>query len=285
MKKISKQWQEFWFAETQPHALAFVRIAFGLFLIFYWCIHLPRVAMLFSDQGLVVPLFYELDSGWIAYFLQPQGLLFTYTVFVLALLSIIQFTLGHNLRMQGMSLFLYGLYYFQLSYHHFPASCNRLFLFTLLVLSFSGADRTWSLKMRLEHGSWTAWQSVPIWPQRLLALQISATYLGVGWQKLVLPQWQEGGGAILLNSMMGPWGTPLARWMLSLDLPAKFYDWSLYAIVFWEFFLPFGLWVRRWQWIFFVTGAIFHILIALLIGIWWFVVLIPMYCVYLPRGE
>lgn len=96
---------------------------------------------------------------------------------------------------------------------------------------------------------------------------------------MVLRAWQT--GDILSQSLMGMWGTPLARWLLRFDLPASFYDRLTFLTMALEFWLPVGLWVPRWQWLFFALGTIFHILIALLLGIWWFLILIPAYIVFL----
>lgn len=156
---------------------------------------------------------------------------------------------------------------------------ERLFVFVLLVLLFSGADRTLSLRMWLRKGSLFAWEPIHIFPQRLIALQLSATYLGVGWQKIVLPDWQH--GEIIIHALTGRWATPLAFAIARLNLPLQFYDMVLFLLKSFEVLLPFGLWIRRYQWIFFFGGALFHITIATLISMWWFLIMVPAYITFL----
>ncbi len=52
-----------------------------------------------------------------------------------------------------------------------------------------------------------------------------------------------------------------------------------------ESLMPIGLWIPRVRWFFFVGGFVFHLMIALLLGIWWFLVLVPAYVVFFEPEE
>jgi hypothetical protein len=133
-----------------------------------------------------------------------------------------------------------------------------------------------------KHGSALAWEPVSILPLRLMAVQITATYLGVGWQKLLLPGWRS--GHILFQGFTGRWGT-FFGFSLARVLPDWMFDAFIYSTVFFECMIPFGLWIRRMQPFFFVWGFLFHTIITLTMGIWWFQVMIPMYVVFLRPEE
>ncbi len=271
-----QRWEHWWFRPVPPHALAIFRIAFGAFLLAIWLHKLPQVPMLFSDRGLILPLWASLSTGPLHAFFPPTIALawFLYAVFIIALLL---FTLGVQMRLAGLVAFFLNVYYWFLSLHLFNTSFDRLFIVLLLVVALSGADRTlsWRSYWRSDFARWTP---VSILPQRILALQITAVYLGVGFQKLWLPDWQT--GEVLPSSMSGIWGTSIAFWFVQQHWPTWFYDASVFFIKFFEVTIPFGLWIpglRRW---FMAGGIIFHVLITLLLKIWWFLVLIPAYIVF-----
>lgn len=127
-------------------------------------------------------------------------------------------------------------------------------------------------------GSFFAWEPVSILPTRLLTLQITATYAGVGWQKLWLPDWQN--GQILYYSFIGKWGSPLGFWLARI-LPAWSYDVLNWIVRFMECTIPICLWLRDWRVYAFIAGTVFHVSIALIMDIWWFLVLPPAYILFL----
>ena len=271
-------WNRFFFRKGPPHVLALFRFAFGGFLLFHWGIKLPSVPMLFSEEGILLPLF-DLPL------LTPPSVSVAWLLFFIFLGSLLLLTIGFFSRIAAGTAFLFSSYYYLLSFHLFGTSFDHLFLFILLVLTFSPSDRTLSLRMFLKRRSFFAAEPITIFPQRLLALQITFTYLGVGWQKLFLPDWQS--GRILLLGFMGRWATLLGFAVARLDLPPWFYDAIVFLTKGFEILIPFGLWIKRFgiRWWFFAGGVLFHISIALLLGIWWFLVLIPAYILFFEPEE
>ena len=277
MRALLRRWDHWALRQAPPHILAIVRIALGLFLLLYWGLHLPDVALLYSRDGLVLPLYQDLPAA-LQFLLAPPSAGVALALYALFLVCLLCVTCGIALRTAGLIAVLFNTYYWYLSLYLFGSSYDRLFLFLLLVIALSGADRAYSLRMRLRTGKWDAWEPASVLPQRLIALQIAATYLGVGLQKLILPAWQS--GEILPYSMIGAWATPLGLWLVRLNLPITVYDVLVEAIIFFECLLPFGLWWKPTRTWFVLGGALFHILITLLLGIWWFLILIPAYIVF-----
>jgi len=271
--KILSAWDRWWTRPTPPHALALTRIALGCFLLFYFGLYLPHVRVLFSNEGVAMPLYEGRAPAWALPFIMPPSPLVAEILFLLILLSFLGIALGAFLRTSTLVASLLSMYFWQLQLHLFPASYNRILFFCLLVLLPGGADRTFSLAMLWKHGSVFVWKSVSILPQRLLSVQITFTFLGVGWQKLWLPSWQT--GEILPYSFISRWGTPFAFWFVRLPLTLRFYDNLLFVVKFFEFVVPFGLWIpatRKYA----IGGiAVFLILIASFLSIWWFLFIIP----------
>lgn len=284
IRKLVADWESWWLRPAPPHALAVLRLSFGLFLLVYALFPYGQHRyMFFSDAGLRFPLFIPEDLPAFGHWLQPPSPWMVDVLFIVVLLCIAGFTLGFLMRFCGILLIAFAFYGWQLNFHMFTNSYMRIMLFILLVLAWSGADRTLSFRAWRAHGSMFGWDPVSILPQRLIAVQITFTYVGVGWQKVVLPDWQ--GGEILAYSFIGMWATTPSLWIARMNLPMALYDAAVFGITLWETLLPLGLWLPRWRWFFFITGALFHIAIAVLMHIWQFVVLIPAYVVFLPPEQ
>lgn len=276
---LRRQLETWAFREAPPHLLAIFRVAFGGFLLLYWGLKAPHVPMLYSVRGLLLPTMGAHPASLLHWLFSPTPLLAwcIYTVMLICLLCV---TLGIVFRPAAAAAVVLYFYYWQLSLHLFPTSFDRLFAFVLVVLACSRADAALSLRAVRTRGVLFPDVRISVLPQRILALQIAITYLGVGWQKMVLPDW-IGGGEVLPYSFVGLWGTALGFWIVRQNWPMEVYDAVVMLVMAFEFFLPFGLWVPRWQWGFFAGGALFHVGIALTLGIWWFLVLLPAYIVFL----
>ncbi len=260
--------------------MAIVRIAFGLFLMLYWYTEWRQVALFTSSAGLVVPK-YRLEQPLLFVLFNPTvAFLHLYFASLFVLLACL--TVGYRTRLTALALLIFFGYFNILSQYVFATSFYRLFQFTLVVLLLPGADRTFSVAMFLERGSFFAWEPVSILQQRLLALQLTFVYMAVGWQKLFLPSWQT--GAVLLEGFTGRWATPLAS-VLAKVLPYAAFSAMVVTTKIFEVLMPLGLWVRKLQPWFFVGGCFFHTMITLTLGIWWFQVLIPMYLLFLSAEE
>ena len=274
MMKAFQRWDSWWMRTGPPHALALFRIGFGAYLVLEALTYLPHASVLFSTAGLVLPLQLGIPVPlpWLAYVL-TSGF-----VAAAAMLAI-----GYRMRLALCILIAYFLYYWQLSFYAFPSSYHRIFFLSFLFLLLGGADKTLSLRMKMERGAWSAWEPVCLLPQRLIAVQLTATYAVVGAQKWWLPHWQD--GDVLYYSFIGRWGTPLALWFVSLDWSRGTYDAVTLGTKFFETLMPVGVWIPRYRWFFFVGGFVFHLLVASFLSIWWFLVLPPAYVAFIEPEE
>ena len=267
-----------------PHALALTRIAIGLFLLVYAGLYVPHIALLFSDHGIALPLYLDQHPA-LSLILAPQPPIIARAIYVLLLLSILGITLGAQFRFSTLLTILGGLYFWQLQLHLFPASYNRILFFTLIVLLFSGAHRTLSVDQRLRSGSFFHWEPTSILPQRLIALQITMTFLGVSLQKWWLPGWK--GGEILAYSYLSRWATPLAHWYAQLPFTLRHYDFIVLVVKIGQPVCALGLWVSkpavRISSVVFLS--VFLLLITVMMSIWWFVFIIPAFILFWKPEE
>lgn len=269
MNRFFQRWDAWWMRPCPPHALAIFRIVFGLYLLIEAATYLPFTRLMFSTDGLVFPMQFGIPvlPPWLAWIISWGFVAVT-----------IAFTLGYRMRTALALLILYYLYYWQLSFYAFPSSYHRIFFTAFLVLLLGGADKTFSVRMKREKGDWAAWEPISILPQRLLTAQLTATYTVVGIQKWWLPHWR--GGEILYYSFIGRWGTPFARWFVSFGWPMWVYDLMTLTTKVLETLMPIGFWIPRVRWFFFAWGLVFHFLVAVMLGIWWFLVLVPAYILF-----
>jgi len=232
---------------------------------------LGDVPMRFSEAGLLFPL-YEHPL------LTPPPVWIAYALYGLMMLSFLLITIGAWMRTGTVIAFILYAYYQGLSLHMFGASFDKLFQLILLVLTFSGADCVFSYKMKKRYGSALEWEHISVLPQRIIALQIAFIYLGVGFQKLWLPSWKT--GEVLYYAFIGRWGTPVA-YSIAETVPMIYFDWMVYITKAFELMIPFGLFIKPIQKWFFFGGAIFHTIMTIFLGIWWFMILIPSYILFL----
>lgn len=287
---MTEKWNHWWHRQVPPHAIAILRILFGLWMLLYFGLRLPHADLLFSTNGLVIPYDYTIHFGnlpgitLLQSLLNPPSPTIAFILLSLHVASLITFTLGLRTTVSAVIAFLFFLYEFNLSYHHMGTSYNRLFLFSSLIFIFAESGKTLSIDMRMKHGSFFAWEPVSIFFQRIIAIQITATYLGVGLQKIWLPDWEN--GSMLYLSFQNMWATLIAFAFLSLSPPMWLFDAMVFIVKAFEVALPFGLWYRKTRLWFMSGGIIFHIGISLfLAAIWWFYAMIACYITFFDPEE
>jgi hypothetical protein len=283
-ESFQKQWNHWWFREADPHGIALFRIIFGLYLLLYFGLRLPHVPMLFSELGLVIPFDLYLPEN-LRFILAPPSVEVAYLLFSLLILSLISFTIGAYTRISAMIALLFFIYYVFLAFHMMGGpTYNRLFPLFLLFFTFSDAGNAFSYDMWKKHGSFKAWEPASILTQRLITIQVTATYLGVSFQKIWLPDWQ--GGELLYYSFQGMWSQPLAWWFVQQDVSMYIYDAMVFIVKVFQVAWPFGLWFRKLRPWFILGGFLFHFGVSFFLSaIWWFYALVATYYLFYEPEE
>lgn len=156
------------------------------------------------------------------------------------------------------------------------------FFITFLILAFSGADRAFSIAMQRRYGTALEWEDVHILPQRLLALAISCVYIVIGYNKLWQPLFRS--GSSLQSALVGSLGTAIAA-KNARSIPSPVFNWTLYILKAFGLMAPICLWLKSVRLWFMIGGALLHIAIAVLLNIWWTLVIIPGYLLFLEPEE
>lgn len=269
---MKNPWDHFWYRPCAPHALALTRIAVALYILCYALLYAPHIPLLFSAEGLVLPLFADAYPQF-APVLMPPSVPVAYALFALCIAAIIFVLLGAFHKFSLAIVIGLSLYFWQLQLHLFPTSYNRIVLLVLVVLFWSGASRTFSVDQWRRSGSPWNWEYVSILPQRLIALQVSITFLGVSLQKWWLPQWD--GGEVLSYAFLGMWGTGLAHWYARLPFDMSHYDFLVLVVKILQPLAAVGLWLQRFRFASFLFIAGFIVMVSTMLSIWWFIYVIP----------
>ncbi len=268
-QQLAQAWSAWWFRKVPPHSLAIFRICFSVYLLIVWGLRFQNFDALFTDQGFAIALF---DL--------PSSPMFSGTLAIALMIVIVLMLIGCFFRLATIVAFIVTIYFWIIGVHLLVSTMDSIVFFLLFVLIFSGADRTFSVAMKWKHGSFRAWHPISVLPQRIIAVQISAMYLISGISKVFAPDWQN--GLQLSHSLQSILGTRLAFWFVQKGWSTSTYDWLVYGVKVLEVGLAGGLWIPKLRWIFFVLGFLFHLSIALLLGLGWFLLLPGTYLLFLP---
>ncbi len=261
-------WHQFWFPLATGHSLAGYRICFGFYLLWYWGRYWPVADTLFSSIGVynttVLP---DMAPG-------PGLARVIYSVF---LAIHIPFILGLFTRVITPLIWAGYVYHWLLQLRTGGAAFDNLNVFFLFLLCFSDLDRVWSITSSLRPPAATR-HKVSQFSARLIAIHISFLYSGTGLFKLMMPDWRA--GLVLPWTLIGRWATPVGYWIGDLSLPTGVYTIASWMVIIMEIFLPFFLWTRRYRLAACVVGALFHIGIAVTLGITGFLTCIATYVLF-----
>jgi hypothetical protein len=247
------RWEQFWFENVPSDVFALVRIAVGAAGLISLIGFLP-VAMYWSPDGIApVPgggyglRSYVFESGF--------GVAVGWTMFLTLFASFICMTVGLFTEAAVVICFLGSA--LQTRWNSLPLTSGHSVLVAVL-FCLVWADCAARLSVdawRRPAGSGTV-ASQPIWPLRLIRIQVALVYLTSGFYKLLGPAWRDG-SAIHYTTGHNIYGRILHLYPLPGSL-----DWMLtlltYATVLWEISFAFMLLNRVTRRIALVAGVAVH---------------------------
>lgn len=252
---------------------AAVRIGVALFLLGYFLPFAPHLELFFSSQGVYAPVAIP-DIA-------PSPF-FAWVIYGSFLLAIAALLVGYRTRIAAPLVLLFYAYHLALNLALKNTVYDRLTLIFLVLLCFAPLDRCWSLRPTGASDSDGVVRAPPLFA-RLLQLQLVSLYVGSGLWKATLSHEYWFQGEMMLNTMIGPWASPLAFWIVNLGLPLWFWTAVTWSVWVWELAGPL-LYIPRARELMMLVGVVFHLSIAFLLNIPQFLVCVAIYPLFLSTA-
>lgn len=146
---------------------------------------------------------------------------------------------------------------------------RQVIWFTLAAFAFIQSDAAWSLRTLFsrDRSEPIAGDAGPIWPIRLIQLQLTLVY-GVNAAVKMFPDYLTGDVLLALSAMRPNFNVDMADGIVTLgplDLPVMV---AAVATVITEAFLAIAFWCRRLRWFAAAVGICFHLCLMIVVDIW-----------------
>jgi len=181
---LQRAWNRFWFRDIPPHIYAVLRVAFGVLGLLNLLGTTPPG--MFWDASGLVPLpgggaglrAWAVDGGLGT----PIGWAFFFT----CVAAFTAMTLGVRARLSVVAAFLASL--LQTRWNPLPLSlAHQVLVATLFTVMWAETGEVLAVGRRPRQ-----LESCPVWPLRLLQIQVSLIYLNSGLWKLLGSAWRDG---------------------------------------------------------------------------------------------
>lgn len=189
-RSLADWWNELWFTEVAPDIFAVLRILFGL-LGCLSLVGLFDLPLFWSCDGLVAS-----RGSSVCQSLTPAGVGWLYpgAVLCVSAISFVAMTIGYRTRLAVacafVSVFLIA------KWNDFPLSAAHQALRSILFcLVWADCGRVWSVDSWLNRSTakqGTDERRVPVWPLRLMQIQVAAIYFVTGLWKVNNIMWRDG---------------------------------------------------------------------------------------------
>jgi HTTM domain len=190
--RVASAWERFWFTEIPTSTYALFRIAFGT-LAFFWALSLsPSLFAFYSDAG-VLPVRPDYGSSfdWSIFDLVSNDLAVAIVYFLL-FLGALALIVGFRTRLAAFVVFVCIVSFGRRN--PWVLNSGDLLVFVLafyMMLMPSGVSLSVDRWLSARDRFWE-FERRPIWPLRLVQIQVSVLYLAAVWAKVRGTTWNDG---------------------------------------------------------------------------------------------
>jgi hypothetical protein len=224
---IGEAWQAFWFRPEPMYTLGFVRIGFGAIAV-VWTLWLLPIRHDLLDPDGVVPTPPSIRYTWSVFEVWPtdQAILIGWAVLLAAAIAL---TVGWHSRLAAVVVVVLILSFQRLDPWIFNAG-DIVVRIEALFLALAPCGAALSLDQRRRTGSFWSAQSRPIWPVRLLQVQLSIIYLASVQVKLSGQTWLQGTAVSYALRLEDMQRLPAPHWATTNALIMNAATWGALAI-------------------------------------------------------
>jgi hypothetical protein len=268
LQEINELWNAFFFSSTPVYTLALFRIVFGLILLYEALFLLPNIKEYYGPNGLIkYDRYYNRNKGkFLSLFLYlPATMRSVYIVFGIHILLLLLMIGGlfTNFVIIGVYITLCSIV------NRNPTICNggdnvaRIMIFLLI---FSSSGNAFSLDSYLFNSAGIG-QSLsliqPIWPLRLMQIQVSIIYLFTFYWKLKGQTYINGTAVYYVMGNHTYTRLPLPSFFVKTPI-VQISTWSILII---EFALGAGIWISEFRHPIVLIGILFHFAIEFILNV------------------
>lgn len=191
---LRRRWNDFFYAPMPLRTCALLRIGFGVLIFVDFLVLYRHVDMWFGPDGLLTFAASRaiVDPDTITLFqLFPDSHLAVHVLYALLLVQAVCLTIGYFGRVQAASLFVLVTSFQHRNIAMFDAE-DHLLRLACFFLIFMPVDERWSVRSLVHGGRPNPGRTYPIWPLRLLQIEMSLIYLSAGLLKLAGEDWRSG---------------------------------------------------------------------------------------------
>jgi hypothetical protein len=250
---IGEAWQAFWFRPEPMYTLGLVRMAFGALAVLWTLWLLPILHDLFDPDGVIsTPPSIRYTWGVFAVWPTSQALLIGWAVLLVAAIALV---VGWHSRLAAVLVAVLILSFQRRDPYIFNAG-DIVVRLEALFLALSPCGAALSLDQRRRAGAFWSAQSRPLWPVRLLQVQLSIIYLASVQTKLSGQTWLQGTAVSYALRLEDMQRLPPPQWVNTNALIMNAATWGAVAVV-----LAVGIliWNRRFRpWVL-AAGVALHL--------------------------
>jgi hypothetical protein len=256
--------ERFWFEPTDAATLGVLRIAFGAVMLLWTLSLAPDVGAFFAPLGVIGQVDGTSDP-WAWSVLDLAGSDFAVAALYIALVcGATGVLVGWHSRVSA-AVVLAALVSFERANPYVFNSGDTLLRLLALYVLIAPSGMAYSLDARRRGITEPAY--IPIWPLRLIQIQVSAMYLGAVWSKLDGDAWRDGSAVGYATRLPDLVRFPVSDLIGTSQLAVHA---ATYGTMLVEAALVVGLWNRRTRVYALAAGVIFHLAIDLSIRVGFF---------------
>lgn len=263
MHLLNQLWHTFWFKAESPAPVCIFRILLGVLVLVCGLFWIPNLPNFFGPRALTSAQTiqeYEHGPRFSLFFILPQNEPVMVAIFIVLMVSALCTTLGVYTRASLIVLFtcLVSFHHRNPTILHSGDTLLRIFAFLLI---FAPCGAMFSLDQFWKRSDISQiWEiRYPVWPQRLMQLQIAAVYCQAFWSKLGGETWRDGTAVYYVSRL-----EEFSRF----SIPYVFdHLWTCQLLTWGTLGIEFALWTLVW-----IKGLRYYVLlagIALHAGIEW----------------
>jgi Vitamin K-dependent gamma-carboxylase len=243
LKKLAALWERFFFQPADLSMCGLIRIGYAVLLLINVLVWAPDLERWFGEQG-ALPFAVSrqvVDPDAITLFAWlPKTNVVLWTCYSVLLAQIVALLAGWFARFQALSIFIW-LTSFQ--HRNMLIWDGEDWVFRLLAfyLIFLPIGDCYSLCRRAQALPGAVLE--PVWPLRLVQIQITVIYVSNVWEKLNGSDWLNGLSVYYVSRLDDSFGRfPVPGFLFQSLVAIKCMTWSVLVI---ECLIPIGLWFKE----------------------------------------